>query len=106
MPAEQEGIKVTGWAQTECDYVRKILMNLGIWGVYIGDQFPPSLSSVVHNNTGVVAEIEQTLQKHESTRLSKAVQWATSGKGDMAKLRLSLEAHKSAFEIALDMVAL
>jgi phage tail tape-measure protein len=74
------------------------------------ESFPETLkkqiAGIVTNCSGVVAEIEQTLQKHESTRLSKAVQWATSGKGDIAKLRLSLEAHKSALEIALDMVTL
>jgi hypothetical protein len=74
------------------------------------ESFPETLkkqiAGIVTNCSGVVAEIEQTLNKHEGARLGKAAQWVTSGKGDVAKLRSSLEAHKSALDIALDMVTL
>jgi hypothetical protein len=54
----------------------------------------------------VVAEIERTLNRHEGSGLAKAARWTAIGQGDISKLRLSLEAHKSALEIALDMVTL
>jgi hypothetical protein len=54
---------------------------------------------IVANCTGVVVDIEKTLKKHEGGKV-------TSGKKDVAKLQTSLEAHKSALEIALDMVTL
>jgi hypothetical protein len=72
--------------------------------------FPETLrkqiTGIVTNCSGVVAEIEQTLKKHEGTGLKKSAQWVMSGKDDMAKLRSSLEAHKTALEIALDFVAM
>ena len=51
-------------------------------------------------------DIEKTLVKHGGGRMNKAAKWVASGKSDVAKLQLSLEAHKSALEIALDMVTL
>jgi phage tail tape-measure protein len=74
------------------------------------ESFPETLkkqiAGIVTNCSRVVTEIEQTLNKHEDARLGKAAQWITSGKADVAKLGLSLEAHKSALDIALDMVTL
>jgi hypothetical protein len=70
------------------------------------ESFPKQIAGIVTNYSVVVAEIEQTLKKHEDSQLSKAAQWVMSGKDDIAKLRSSLEAHKSALEIALDMVTL
>lgn len=53
-----------------------------------------------------MVDIEETLKKHEGSRLSEAAQWVAFGKNDVVKLRSSLEAHKSALEIALEMVSL
>jgi hypothetical protein len=47
----------------------------------------------------VLEEIRLTLEKNGTAAL-----WAIRGSSDVTKLRLSLEAHKSALEIALDMV--
>jgi Fungal N-terminal domain of STAND proteins len=55
---------------------------------------------------GVVMQIAQTLSKFERKSLIVKGQWALSGRGDMDKLRSSLEAHKSALNIALDMLQL
>ncbi|KAF4624306.1 hypothetical protein G7Y89_g13867 [Cudoniella acicularis] len=72
--------------------------------------FPQTLqkqiTGIVTNCTEVVIDIEQTLKKHEGSKLSKAAQWVAFGKSDVVKLQSSLEAHKSALEIALDMVTL
>ena len=64
------------------------------------------IAGIVKNCMGVVAEIELTLKRHEGTGLAKAARWTAIGQGDISKLQLSLEAHKSALEIALDMVTL
>ena len=64
------------------------------------------ITGIVTNCTGVVVDIEKTLVKHGGGRMNKAAKWVASGKNDVAKLQLSLEAHKSALEIALDMMAL
>jgi hypothetical protein len=61
---------------------------------------------IVTNFTSVVVDIEETLKKHDGGELNKAAKWIASGKNDVAKLQSSLEAHKSALEIALDMVNL
>lgn len=72
--------------------------------------FPETLkrqiAGITTNCEGVVSEIEKTLEKHQGTKLSKGASWAIGGKDDMAKLRSSLEAHKSALEIAFDMVTM
>jgi hypothetical protein len=70
------------------------------------DTLRRQIAGIVTNCTGVVVEIEEALKKYEGTRLAKAARWAAMGQEHVAKLRSSLEAHKSALEIALDMVAL
>jgi hypothetical protein len=57
------------------------------------------ISGIVSNCTQVLEEIRLTLEKNGTAAL-----WAIRGSSDVTKLRLSLEAHKSALEIALDMV--
>jgi hypothetical protein len=64
------------------------------------------IAGIVRNCTGVVVDIEQTLKKHEGGKVIKVAKWVASGKSDVSRLQLSLEAHKSALEIALDMVTL
>lgn len=64
------------------------------------------ISGITTSCAGVVVEIEKTLKKHEGGKLNKAAKWVASGKSDVIKLQSSLEAHKSALEIALDMVKL
>ncbi|KAF2474415.1 uncharacterized protein BDR25DRAFT_340892 [Lindgomyces ingoldianus] len=72
---------------------------------------PPTLQNqilgIIMNCDGVVAEMEASLKNHGDSKLGKAGYWTVGGgKGDMAKLRFGLEAHKSALELALDMVAI
>lgn len=72
--------------------------------------FPAALqkqiTGIITNCTAVVVEIQVVLDKHEGTKIMKAAKWVAFGNEDMNKLRSSLEAHKSALEIALDMIAL
>jgi Fungal N-terminal domain of STAND proteins len=64
------------------------------------------INGIVKNCDGVVKDIEASLQKHEVGGPLKGIKWAVSGSNDMMRLRSSLEAHKAALELALDMVAL
>ncbi|PVH69029.1 hypothetical protein DL98DRAFT_186622 [Cadophora sp. DSE1049] len=64
------------------------------------------IAGIITNCTGVVVDIEETIKKHEGRKVTKAAQWAAFGQKDMEKLRSSLEAHKSALEIALEMLTL
>jgi hypothetical protein len=54
----------------------------------------------------VIVQIEKCLESHAGARLRAGVKWSLAGKGDMEKLRSTLEAHKSALDIALEMVTL
>lgn len=72
--------------------------------------FPETLKKQISGITtsceSVVGEIEKAPEKHEGNTLSNKTMWVMGGKNDVAKLRSSLEAHKSALEIAFDMVTL
>ena len=75
-----------------------------------GVGFPLSLTEnvlrVIRNCDEVVQELEKLLFKLSSGSLKRKVQWVVYGRDDALKLRLNLEAHKSALDIALDMVTL
>ncbi|KAG9508131.1 hypothetical protein J7337_001694 [Fusarium musae] len=72
--------------------------------------FPPTIqhhvSGIVTNCGSVVLEVETCIKKYGDGRIKSRVAWTINGQGDMEKLRLSLEAHKSALELALDMLSL
>lgn len=64
-------------------------------------------TGILNNCNEVAVAIEGGLSQHETSKLGRSGYWTIGGgKGDMAKLRSSLEAHKTALEIALDMVAM
>ena len=105
-------------ARSDLDVVSRELLSLKtvleLLAEDIGDSSSRSIpqtlqnqiAGIVRNCTGVVVDIEQTLKKHEGGKVNKAAKWVASGKSDVSRLQLSLEAHKSALEIALDMVTL
>ncbi|KAF4462070.1 hypothetical protein FALBO_11125 [Fusarium albosuccineum] len=72
--------------------------------------FPPTLkqhvTGIVSNCNAVVLEIQSCIEKYGDNRLKSKASWAINGQGDIMKLRSSLEAHKIALELALDMLAL
>jgi hypothetical protein len=74
--------------------------------VPLSDTLTRQIAGIVTNCMGIVEEIENTLKRHEGTGLAKAARWTAVGQRDVPKLRSSLEAHKSALELILDMVAL
>jgi len=72
--------------------------------------FPDSLCvqimGILNGCDAVTVEITQTLSKYEPNSVLRKGAWALSGRDDMSKLRGSLEAHKAALNIALDMLAM
>lgn len=75
-------------------------------GGLVPETLKKQITGIVTNCTGVVLEIQKSLEKHEDGGMTKAARWAMAGQEDILKLRSNLEAHKSALEIALDMIAL
>jgi len=75
-----------------------------------GKGFPESLlkqiSGILTNCGGVVEQIQVSLEKYGGGGIRRGVKWSISGREDMNKLRLTLEAHKTALDIALDMITL
>lgn len=59
---------------------------------------------IIENCKQVIVEIDGTLAKYEGSSTKKAARWAAIGRDDINKSRSSLEAHKSALDIALSMV--
>jgi hypothetical protein len=77
---------------------------------FTGGAFPSSLakqiSGILTNCGGVLQHIERSLDKHSGGGVKNGVKWSLAGREDMDKLRSSLEAHKSALSIALEVVTL
>jgi hypothetical protein len=74
-----------------------------------GDQtatFPETLKrqvrDILTNCEDVLQDIHKLLDQQKSSRLGEATKWTLRGKEDVKKLRMSLEAHRSALEIALE----
>lgn len=64
------------------------------------------LVDIVHNADSVAVEISQMLRKMSSTSIGRKIQWSLMVRSEMDKLKSNLESHKSAIEIALDMVSM
>ena len=66
------------------------------------DGLTESLKAILRNCDLVVTQMKALLKKMGSGHLARRIQWSTFGKDEMNKLRSSLESHKSAFTIAVD----
>jgi hypothetical protein len=105
-------------ARSDLDAVSRELLSLKTVLEMLADDaesyqegsFPLSLArqvaGIISNCTKVVEEVDQCLRSHQGSKISKKTRWALVGQNDMKKLRSSLEAHKSALDIALDMLQL
>jgi hypothetical protein len=97
----QEARRDMNDVQQELYAVRTILLELRDKGQDLGFGQVPSLKihvfEVVSNCGNVVADMKKLLR----TMRNGSMRWATSGKKQMAKLKLNLEAHKSTLIIAL-----
>lgn len=72
--------------------------------------FPESLQQnlvgVLQNCDDVTKQMQDLLKKLSSESLRRHIQWSISARDEMNKLRSRLEAHKSAIDIALDMISM
>lgn len=64
------------------------------------------VSGIVTNCNSAVVEVQACITKYGDGKVRNKAAWVLNGQGDMEKLRSSLEAHKSALELALDMLTL
>lgn len=74
-------------------------------GSNIPDNIREHLSNVISNCSQVLADLDNLLRKHSGARF-EAARWALSGKDDATKLRSTLEAHRGALGLALDMISM
>jgi len=74
------------------------------------DNFPEALrkniTGILINCDLVLVEIQRLVTKYDKAGVIAGSKWAFAGSEDVAKLQLSLEAHKSALEIALEFMTL
>ncbi|KAK1990147.1 hypothetical protein LX36DRAFT_716969 [Colletotrichum falcatum] len=104
-------------ARSEIDAVSRELLSLKSVLELIADDFetaprPPSdglqkqISGVLSNCKIIVAEVDGCVQTHQGSRIQKGARWVAFGRGEMARLRATLEAHKTTLNLALDMLSL
>ena len=66
-----------------------------------------SIQSILENCNSVISDIVKLLENHRgASRADRAARWALSGRSDANKLRSTLEAHRSALNLALEVVAI
>ncbi|CAO2652988.1 Nn.00g023990.m01.CDS01 [Neocucurbitaria sp. VM-36] len=70
------------------------------------DTLRKHISGILSNCGLVLVEVQRLIDKYHGPGVIKGSKWAVVGSEDVGKLILSLEAHKSALEIALEMVTL
>ena len=70
------------------------------------DGLRDNILAVLKNCDAVTGEIKALLDRLSSANALRRLQWTATGRGEMNKLRSSLESHKSALEIAVDMTSL
>jgi len=65
------------------------------------------LFSMMANCHTVVDEINGFIEKHSRTKgVERAARWRTSGRDEANKLRLTLEAHRGALSLAVDVISM
>jgi hypothetical protein len=70
------------------------------------ETFRKQIAGILTNCQVVLMEVQRLVEKYSGPGIIKGSKWTLAGSEDVNKLRLSLEAHKSALEIALEMVTL
>ncbi len=72
----------------------------------IPDSLEKQVLGIASNCSDVVVQLETTLKKYDGERLKTRVKWTFSGKDDMDKYKSTLAAHKSALDLALELLTL
>ncbi|KAF1998277.1 hypothetical protein P154DRAFT_578097 [Amniculicola lignicola CBS 123094] len=69
------------------------------------DTLRKQVTCITSNCNGVLEQTDELLEKQGGSRMDKAARWALFGQNHVGRLWSSLKAHKSALEIALDMIS-
>jgi hypothetical protein len=72
--------------------------------VDIPDTLRKQIHDMVGNCQAVLKDIDNLLEQQKSSRIGEASKWTLTGRADVRKLQVSLEAHRSALDIALELV--
>jgi hypothetical protein len=72
----------------------------------ISSSLVENISGILTNCGGVLQTIETSLNKYSGGGMKNGAKWSLAGREDMEKLRSSLETHKSALSLALEVVNL
>lgn len=70
------------------------------------DGLRQTLVAVLGSCDTVTQQMHTLLEKMSSHNLARRSQWVATGRDDMNRLRSSLEAYKSALDIALEVTAM
>jgi chromosome segregation ATPase len=74
--------------------------------IQLPESLQQNLVGVLQNCDDVTKEMRELLRKLSSETFGRRVQWSVIARDEMNKLRSRLEAHKSAIDIALDMISM
>jgi hypothetical protein len=92
--------------KTILELIKEDLSREGHEQTELPETLQRQINGIILNCKSVISEISDILSKHIQNKIAKKIKWAISDQKDVNKLRSSLEAHKSALEIALDMIQL
>ncbi|ETI24493.1 hypothetical protein G647_03862 [Cladophialophora carrionii CBS 160.54] len=70
------------------------------------DALRPNLTTIIRECDGVVVKMSVLLSKLSSASVARRMQWSFAVRDEADRLRQSLEAHKSALQIAVSLVSL
>lgn len=71
----------------------------------IPEEFRPQIVGILKNCDGVVLDIQALLDKHKAEGTKGAAKWALVGKKEVAKLQVSLEAHRNTLSLTLGVIS-
>jgi chromosome segregation ATPase len=74
--------------------------------IKFSESLQQNLVGVLRNCDDVIKEMQDLLKKLSSESLGRRMEWSMLARDEMNKLRSRLEAHKSAIDIALDLISM
>lgn len=72
----------------------------------IPESLQQQILSIITNCTTVVSKINNVLDSFKEGSKTSTIKWAASGKGEIAGLRMSLEAHRGSLNLALELMSI
>jgi hypothetical protein len=113
----QLSVQITGFvssvrdARKDMDAVSRELISLTLCLEALRDDsqkihFPETLLGIFGSCDRITKQMQELLTKLSSGDVVARLRWTVAARDEMNKLRSSLESHKSALDIALDMASL